>query len=86
MVKVNINLYKLVEDKKLSDLTTIPSSDEVDLIKTEGDLCFFMHKAGKVTTLFWSHVSDVIFIKESCVFLNKEELSKRNKYINGEFV
>ena len=45
-----------------------------------------MHKDDRATTLFWSKESDAVFIRDSTVFLSEEDLNKRNKYINGEFI
>lgn len=86
MIEVHIKIYRLIEDKKLNDSTIIPSSDEIELVKTEKGMCFLIHKSGGSTTLFWSSESDVKFVRDSIVFLSEEDLNKRNKYINGEFI
>jgi hypothetical protein len=87
-MEIQIDYYKLAEDKKMGDGNTIPRSQELILIKkddTDGMLFFETHN-DNYKKLFWASNNEVEFVNSSLEEWDEEKINERNRYINGEFV
>ncbi len=87
-MEIQINYYKLVQDKQMGDGNKIPQNQELILIKkddTDGKLFFETHN-DDYKKLFWAEDSEVEFVCTLTEIWDDKKIIERNRYINGEFL
>lgn len=87
-MEVQVDYYKLVQDKQMGDGNKIPQNQELILIRkdnADGKLFFETHN-DDYKKLFWAKVSEVEFVHTLIENWDDEKIIERNRYINGEFL
>jgi len=86
-MKIQVEYYKLLDNKEMGDGKIIPHSQELILIKEDSDgLLFFETHNDDYKKLFWSSKDEVDFVDSLQEEWGDEKIKERNNYINGEFV
>jgi len=86
-MKIQVEYYKLLDNKEMGDGKTIPHNQELILIKEDFDgLLFFETHNDDYKKLFWSSKDEVDFVDSLQEEWSDEKIKERNNYINGEFV
>jgi hypothetical protein len=87
MTKIQIDYYKLLDNKEMGDGKTIPQRQELILIKEDSDgLLFFETHNDDYKKLFWAPKEEVDFVESLQEDWSDDAIKERKNYINGEFV
>jgi hypothetical protein len=87
-MRIRVDYYKLISEKKMGDGNSIPPSQELILIKRDDvdDMLLFETHNDDCKKVFWTNDKEVMFIDSITEDWSEEKIKQRNCYINGEFI
>ena len=87
-MEVQVDYYKLTEEKEMGDGNKIPQGQDLILIKKDSnDGMLFLETYGEeAKRLFWVNDDEVEFVDSITEDWEEEKINERNNYINGEFL